>query len=100
MNTEKLINKWEKVRQKGEKKFVLTAGIIMGAAILTGNVIGRMVLGNFSDLSMGYHVYVYLTCFIGGFAGGVIGAFIRWDLNEKKYNRLIDKNKVQKLQKL
>ncbi|HOM42841.1 MAG TPA: hypothetical protein PK481_04835, partial [Bacillota bacterium] len=76
----------------GEKKFVITSGIMMGTAMLIGNVISRTVLGNFSDLFTGYHVYMHFTIFIGGFVGGVIGAFVRWDMNEEKYNRLINKN--------
>ncbi len=36
MNTEKFISKWEKDRQKGEKKFVITAGIMMSTAMLIG----------------------------------------------------------------
>ncbi|MBS3995658.1 MAG: hypothetical protein KGZ33_07660 [Alkaliphilus sp.] len=47
MKTEKFIKKWEKDKQRGKRKYVLTAGILIGIASLVGATIGRLYRGNF-----------------------------------------------------
>lgn len=90
MNTEKFVRKWAKTKQKGKKKYVLTAGTTSGIAMFAGYSIGRLVKGNFFDLFTEYYVYMHLAYLAGGFLGGVIVSLARWDMNQEKYNRLIN----------
>lgn len=90
MNAEKFIRKWEKVRQKGEIRYELTNGIMMGSAIFAGDIIGRLLYGEkFIDLFAKHYIFMNLICFAIGYMGGVFSFAISWQRNEEKYNQLI-----------
>lgn len=86
MNNEKFIRRWEKTRQKGDGRYVLTNGIAVGIGMFVGSVISRLI--NLKP----FDFYMHFGYFIGGFIGGIIGAIINWPRNERKYNELINSN--------
>lgn len=92
MNNEKFVKRWEKDKQKGKKKYLLTSGIMMGISVFVGYTIGRLAKGNFFDLFTEYYIYMHFAYLLGGFIGGVIGANLRWMWNEEKYNKLENNN--------
>ncbi|MEA4849380.1 MAG: hypothetical protein VB106_19265 [Clostridiaceae bacterium] len=85
---ERFIKRWEKTRQDGKKRYVLTDGMSMGAAAFLGYLIARLAGGNSFDQFAGYNVYMPLFFLIGGFIGGTAGASIRWHWNERRYNKI------------
>ncbi|MFZ5969835.1 MAG: hypothetical protein ACOYVK_21965 [Bacillota bacterium] len=93
MDTEKFIKDWEKYRQKGKLRHILTVGTMMGTVLLLFSVVKGVIKGNFIDSLIKYDIYIYLTYLIGGLVGGGIGSLIRWNINEKKYNSLISRKK-------
>lgn len=91
MNAEKFIHKWEKVRQKGEIRYELTNGIMMGIALFAGNIIGKLLNGEkFPDLFAKKYIVMNLICFAIEYMGGVFTFAIIWQRNEEKYSQLIN----------
>ncbi|WP_186429730.1 hypothetical protein [Clostridium sp. BSD9I1] len=87
MNNEKFIRRWEKTRQKGDGRYVLTNGIAMGIGMCIGAIINRLIIHKNS-----FDFYMYFEYFIAGFIGGIISAIISWSKNEKRYNELVNSN--------
>jgi hypothetical protein len=94
MNNEKFIMKWERNRQKGKLKYVITAGIISTTTGLVGFFIGILIKeGNFARSLTEYYSYIYMGVFLGSFIGSGIGSLAKWSRNEEKYNNLIKNRK-------
>jgi len=87
-NHEKFINEWEKTREKGKKKYVLTNSVWMGIAALIGSIIGRIIKGNII-YSYWYHIMFFLVSFIVT----TLFSMSSWNNNEKKYKELTDHRK-------
>jgi hypothetical protein len=91
MNNEKFIMEWEKNRQKGKIKYVVTGCIIPALAGVVGSFIGIFIKeGNFFHSLAEYYVCIYMSVFLGLFGG--IGSLLKWSRNEEKYNKLVKKN--------
>jgi uncharacterized membrane protein len=91
MNAEKFIRKWGKVRQKGEIRYELTNGIMMGSELFACNIIGKLLHeGKLLDLFVKQYIIMNLICFAIGCMGGVFSFAISWQHNEEKYNQLIN----------
>lgn len=83
MSTEKFIRRWEKYRRKGQGRYALINGILMGMGVSVGSMTSILITRKSFDL------YNHFGYFIGGFIGGVIGVLISWERNEKKYYKLL-----------
>jgi len=46
-DNEKFIKKWEKSRQKGKLKYVLTDGMIAGIYMFIGTTVGKLIKDGF-----------------------------------------------------
>jgi len=88
-NIEKFITEWEKTREKGKKKYVLTNGIWMGMAALIGSIIGRIIKRDII-YSYWYHIVFFLVSFIVN----ILIYINSWNNNEKKYKELTGHRKA------
>lgn len=93
---EKIIIEWERMQQKGKKKYFLTNAIISGIILVTATKLGWELNPNKMYSFTEYYFYPYISFFVGGFISGIIGSTIRWGMYEDKYNALLKEKEIQK----
>lgn len=90
-NSEKVIKKWEKDKQKGKFKYVLTNSILSATACWVGSIIGTVVHnGNLFHQLTDYNTYTHWEYFLWGLIGGIIGSLISWSNNKFDYDHLLN----------
>ncbi len=88
-NTDQFIQEWSKYRQLGKDKYIFKKSMLTGVGTLIGLSIvwlfkGQFIFFNYANL---------LLIFFASFVAACIGSTRRWNINEKKYNNLINDTK-------
>jgi hypothetical protein len=91
---EKFLIEWEKHRQKGKRKYMLTNGIISGTVLLIGSKIGWELNPNKIYTFSEYYFYPYISFLVGGFLVGILVSIMKWGLNEDKYDEILNNKKL------
>ncbi|TFE00556.1 hypothetical protein [Jeotgalibacillus salarius] len=98
MSKENRIKKWEKVRGKGKKNYILYYGII-GWGVTTGLLF--FLIGEIFDHGLSLSQYFtgdWISLFSKGLVsfmvGGLLFGYITWGMNESYYHDKHIKNKL------
>lgn len=83
-NSEKFIKNWEKNRQKGKVKYVISSILIYSTVYWVSTIIIDVITGyGLSNLS------AHIDMFIAVLIGSSIGIYLNWYKNERKYNEVM-----------
>ena len=86
-HNEKFVINWEKKRQKGKAKYIVSNVLIFSATYCVLNIIINIIKGNgFSNLFSSFDM------FITGLIGTLIGLYFGWYIYEERYNKLLRNN--------
>jgi hypothetical protein len=88
---QKFMNKWEKARKLGQKKYMFYTGGLW--ALLTGVLIKTMDLFlkpelTFQEIFLNLKFVVFMIVFF--ILGILLFGFVNWRINEKRYHKLMN----------
>lgn len=83
-NNEKFIKSWEKNREKGKIKYIVSNALLFVAIYWALTIIINVIRGD--GLS---NLFAYFDVFIVGLIGILVGLYTGWDRSNEKYDKLI-----------